>query len=634
MQNHKFLNILLIAQLSPSLFLRSAKNSVGGRFAISPPFGLTPTLRVWWGSPGGFPMNSWRTTAKLFLKSLMALVLVLSLTCCSDKAVSQEPSGSLGEKPSISTKQFSEVAPPGVIQELRQFLDINQPQVSIITPKSDEVLQDDTVSIRFQVKDLPIFKDSQLDMGPHLHVIIDNEPYIAVYDLNQPLVLSDLSPGTHTLRVFASRPWHESFKNEGAYAQTTFHIFTKTDDNNPDRALPLLTYSRPKGSYGAEPILLDFYLTNAPLHLVAKDNPDNQFADWRIRCTINGESFVLDRWEAVYLKGFKRGKNWVKLEFLDNQGNPVKNEFNSTVRLITYEPKGKDTLSKIVRGELSADQVRAIVDPNYTAKIPTAEPTPTPTVEPTPEVLPKEEKQPVVKPTPTPTVEPTPEVLPKEEKQPVVKPTPTPTVEPTPEILPKEEKQPVPEIEETPQPQVEKPRFDGFFKRRAGKMPTPQETLEPTPSVSPTLPEIIETPTSEPQPEVTPTPEATEIPQTQPEKSRFGGFFNRRAGKMPTPQETLKPTPNVSPTLPEIIETPTSEPKSDILPEVDPSLLPQKVVPQPENPELERYFNRRQYPNAAPSPTLPYSRPEIVKPNVPEIPEVTPTEQPNEEIQN
>jgi len=72
------------------------------------------------------------------------------------------------------------------------------------------------------------------------------------------------------------------------------HIFTKTQDNNPDAVQPLLTYSRPKGSYGAEPILLDF--TNAPLHLVAQDNPNDDIADWRIRCTINGNSFVLDRW--------------------------------------------------------------------------------------------------------------------------------------------------------------------------------------------------------------------------------------------------------------------------------------------------------------------------------------------------
>ena len=143
------------------------------------------------------------------------------------------------------------------------------------------------------------------------------------------------------MRVFAARPWHESFKNAGAYAQTTFHIFTKTQHNNPDPTLPLLTYSRPKGTYGAEPILLDFYLTNAPLHLAATE--DN-IADWRIRCTINEQSFVLDSWQSVYLKGFKPGKNWVKLEFIDGQGNTVENVFNSNIRTITYDLESKDIL--------------------------------------------------------------------------------------------------------------------------------------------------------------------------------------------------------------------------------------------------------------------------------------------------
>lgn len=35
------------------------------------------------------------------------------------------------------------------------------------------------------------------------------------------------------------------------------------------------------------------------------------------------------------------------------------------MRVIDFQPKGKDTLSKIVRGELTADEVRGIVDPNY-----------------------------------------------------------------------------------------------------------------------------------------------------------------------------------------------------------------------------------------------------------------------------
>ncbi|GAX41196.1 FHA domain containing protein [Tolypothrix sp. NIES-4075] len=560
------------------------------------------------------------------LRRLIIFLLVLSITSCGDKAVSQEVSNGYKEKPQPISRQFSEVSPPAVIQELRSLDDIYQPQVTILTPQADEVLQDDKVTVRLQVKDLPIFKDPKFDLGPHLHVILDNQPYISVYDLNQPLVLPDLSPGTHTLRVFASRPWDESFKNEGAYAQTTFHIFTKSDDNNPDAALPLITYNRPQGIYGAEPILLDFYLTNAPLHLVAKDNPNNQIADWRIRCTINGESFVLDRWQAIYLKGFKPGKNWVKLEFLDDKGNVVKNVFNSTIRLITYEPKGKDTLSQIVRGELSAEQVRSIVDPNYTAKPTTAEPTSAPTVETTPDKV----EEPVTK-------SESPESSQPKQVEPQPKETPTP--EPT-----------IPEQS----PQTDKPKFGGFFNRRGSKLPTPQPPVTPSPSVPPTLPEIIESPTPEPKLEETKTPELIEpqleetpkstIPEqsAQTDKPRFGGFFNRRKFSNPskepqleeteTPKSTIpeqsaqqsakwrfggffnrrqlpnaSPSESVSPTLPEIIE-PEAQLKETPTPES--TTLPEKIAPNPEEPELKRYFNPRQFNNASPSPNLPLNQPE------------------------
>ncbi|MCJ8281110.1 MAG: hypothetical protein MJK14_14825, partial [Rivularia sp. ALOHA_DT_140] len=330
-------------------------------------------------------MNEWlmTTLTKLIRKryalfrNLIVALLVLSLTACGGKAVSQDVS-QLAEKPvqeqnAQLSNQISEVAPPEVIQELRQSLEIYQPQVQILNPQPGEVLQEDRLKVRFQVKDLPIFKSSQYELGSHLEVILDNQPGLKVYDLNQPLEFSNLSPGTHTLRVFASRPWDESFKNEGAYAQTTFHVFTKSDDNNPDIQLPILTYNSPEGSYGAEPVLLDFYLTNAPLHILAQDNPDNPISDWRIRCTINGESFIIDRWQSIYLKGFKAGKNWVKLEFIDNQGNPVKNVYNSTVKVINYESNGQDALAKIVRGEVSAEDLRGIVDADYAVEIPTEE---------------------------------------------------------------------------------------------------------------------------------------------------------------------------------------------------------------------------------------------------------------------
>ena len=413
-----------------------------------------------------FGIDWWQKNVKALIASLMTGVLVLSLVSCGDRPAATQtvpPSASPSQR---SSGDISEVSPPEAIQTLRQALENNQPQVAILSPQSNEVLQEDTVTVQFQVQDLPIFKNAELDMGPHLHVILDNQPYIAVYDLNEPLVFPDLPPGTHTLRVFASRPWHESFKNEGAYAQTTFHIFTKNQENNPDPAQPLLTYSRPKGSYGAEPILLDFYLTNAPLHLVAQENPQDEITDWRIRCTINGNSFVIDRWEAIYLKGFKPGKNWVQLEFLDEQGNSVKNVFNNTVRLITYEPNGKDTLSKLVRGELSASEARGIVD----SAVPTLTPSPTPSAPTAPET--------------------------KDEDKAA-----KPDVE-TKESAPASQT-------ESKNLENEKPR--GFFNRR--RRPA---AATPSPSLPPTLPEVIETPEAElTAPDVT-APESENTPEPQP----------------------------------------------------------------------------------------------------------------------
>ncbi|MHC5830309.1 MAG: hypothetical protein ACYT04_83820, partial [Nostoc sp.] len=114
--------------------------------------------------------------------------------------------------------------------------------------------------------------------------------------------------------------------------------------------------------------------------------------------------------------------------------------------------------------------------------------------------------------------------------------------------------------------------------------PTPQTPIAPSPSLPPTLPEIIESPALEPQPTVTPTPESTPLPEKvapQPTKSRFGGFFNRRTGKTPTPQVTIVPSPSLPPTLPEIIESPAPEPQPEVTPTPESTPLPEKVAPQP-----------------------------------------------------
>ena len=513
--------------------------------------------------------NRWWATVRGLFSFLMAAVLAWGMVACGNRIETPQALNTEETSKTLQRGSLSEVAPPPVIQQLSQSLDAYQPQVTIVSPSTEEVLQDTTVSVKFQVQDLPIFKDPDLGLGLHLHAILDNQPYKAVYDLNQPLVFEDLAPGTHTLRVFASRPWHESFKNEGAYAQTTFHIFTKTTDNNPDPALPLLTYSRPTGSYGAEPIMLDFYLTNAPLHLVAQESPDDDIADWRIRVTVNGESFVLDRWQPIYLKGFKRGKNWVQLEFLDEKGNPVKNVFNNTVRLIDYEPKGKDTLSKLVRGEISAEAARGIVEPDYKLK-----PTPTPSVTPIPS------------PSPTPSLTETP--------------TPIPSISPSAEETPTEpatpEEIPTPSAESTPTEtqQTNQPKSGGFFGRfrRSDEVSTPSPS--PESSVVPELPEPQPEVTSEPKeatihpskpaksleeaapstkpviPEVTPAPVIRPVPiPIKPEKSKAEGSLK---GLQPSAVDKVPTDSGLPPTLPEIIETPFPKP-----------LEPEAAFPQPKS---------------------------------------------------
>jgi hypothetical protein len=480
---------------------------------------------------------------------------------------------------------LSEVNIPTSITKLAPSLAKFQPQVRILSPQPDQVLADDRVSVKLQVSDLPLFKSAELGLGNHLHVILDKQTYKGVYNLTQPLILENLAAGTHTLRVFASRPWHESFKNDGAYAQTTFHILTKTAENNPDPQRPLLTYSRPAGTYGAEPIMLDYYLTNAP-DRVATASPD-LLPDWKVRVTINNQQFIVDRWAPIYLQGFKQGKNWVRLELIDDRGNLIPNVYNDTVSAFSYDPQKKDSLAQLIQGEIEPNLAISLIDPNYIAVNPSPRlviPTPARATDSVPPSsnLPPAATPSVVPPIPNPvTNTPTP-IAPKiATPSPVATSSPQPTAVPTPVAPPQQ-----------PQPTA---------------IPSPIAIASPQPTAVPTPVAIV--PTS--QPIIIPSPVATapQAPKTLPNPVAI----------VPTSQPIIIPSPvATAPQAPKALPTPVT-----IAPTLQPSALPSpvEIVPQqpsgvPSAPQISipiPVLVAPQLPNSLPAPpAIAIDRPQIV----------------------
>ena len=290
--------------------------------------------------------------------NLRTIVSILLLSCLLGCQFDDPPSRDRStESVAVVDSNLSEVTVPKAIGELSQSIKQYSPQVEIIAPQNGKTFDRTDIKVELKVTDLPLFQDDRLKLGNHLSFLIDNEPLPPVYDLERPIVIKNLIPGTHTLRVFATTLWGESFKNKGAYAQTTFNVLTETNSNYPDRKLPLLTYNSPTGTYGAEPILLDYYLTY-PERSNRSDNNTNKLS---VKATVNGTSFIIEKWQPYYLTGFEPGENWVQLELIDESENNIENTFNNIVRVFDYNPQQEDALSKLVTGRIFANEAQSIV---------------------------------------------------------------------------------------------------------------------------------------------------------------------------------------------------------------------------------------------------------------------------------
>ncbi|MBK0404185.1 hypothetical protein I5M27_14410 [Adhaeribacter sp. BT258] len=163
--------------------------------------------------------------------------------------------------------------------------------------------------------------------GQHIHNIVDNEPYTAHYETK---FTKDVKAGNHVVLSFLSRSYHESLKHKSAYDLRTFSIGKPKEANTFDLNAQHMFYSRPKGEYvgnDTKKVMLDFYLVNTDL------SPEGN----KVRATINGTEFMLNRWLPYTIEGLPMGENKIKLELLDNAGNVIPGPYNTVERTITLK---------------------------------------------------------------------------------------------------------------------------------------------------------------------------------------------------------------------------------------------------------------------------------------------------------
>jgi len=341
-------------------------------------------------APEACPVKSWPHGPSTWHRHLLCLAMValLWLGCplAPADALQLPAWGSRGalpptpESPLVPTPptgRLQEVPPPQAVQQLQQALAGFQPRVTITAPQDGAVLEAGPWQLKVRVQDWPLVDAGTLGLGSHLVVQIDDQPPRRLTAADAPggdglVVLQGppLSPGSHRITAYAARPWGEAVKSPGALEQIRVHRLVA----NP-QALPapgrvqLLPVSPSELSLG-EPVLLDWLLLDAPLQNLRPGD-----GSWRLRVTINGDSFLVDQNVPLWLKGWRPGDNSLLLELVDGRGEPLNPPFNSLVRAVTLSRPGGEAANgpRWLQGRLSDQELAQLL-----GQLPAPEPEPMP----------------------------------------------------------------------------------------------------------------------------------------------------------------------------------------------------------------------------------------------------------------
>ena len=230
--------------------------------------------------------------------------------------------------------RLREVEPPGAVQQLHQALAKHHPQLSLISPLDGSQLKSGPLNLELKIEDWPLANDRELGLGAHVAIQIDDQAPVRISERNGnriTLELSPLSPGSHRFTAYAAYPWGEAVKTPGASLHWAVDQLRPLMGTQPKRDAPWLAMVSPAELGGDSPLLLDWLVWNAPLqNLRAGD------ARWRLRITVNEDSFVVDQQDALWLQGIdnRKGINTVQMELLNGIGESLEPMFNNQLRVV------------------------------------------------------------------------------------------------------------------------------------------------------------------------------------------------------------------------------------------------------------------------------------------------------------
>ncbi|MCP9931533.1 hypothetical protein KBY82_12150 [Cyanobium sp. AMD-g] len=230
----------------------------------------------------------------------------------------------------VGRSSQQEVAPPLAVQQLQEALDGRRPQLEILSPADGALLPAGPWTLRLKVEDWPLVDAGPLGLGPHVVVQLDGDPPLTLTDTST--TMRPLEPGSHRLTVFAARPWGEAVKGPGAQRQIRLHRVAANPLSQPAPGSPQLIAVSPRGTAAGTPLLLDWLLLDAPLQNLRSGD-----ASWRLRVSLNGDSFLVDQQTPLWLEGWRPGSNAIQFDLLDGLGEPLNPPFNSLVSEVILE---------------------------------------------------------------------------------------------------------------------------------------------------------------------------------------------------------------------------------------------------------------------------------------------------------